>query len=198
MDKPENRGSMLNIGQKVGVHYIGTRADGSEFDNSYARGVPLEFLVGRRQVLVGFDQAVSEMNKIGDCASIDIPAAEAYGIYDESLVEVVPVASIPNGSRLPVGQYIVVSAPTGQMRIKVLKLEDGKVWLDSNHELVGQDLHFEIELVKLPGRSGSLVQDELYQAGSCPCGCDELRTALAPKDDCDCEHDHGHQLCESQ
>lgn len=44
-------------GDRVSVHYRGSLAsDGSEFDASYNRGKPLEFHVGKGQVIKGWDQ----------------------------------------------------------------------------------------------------------------------------------------------
>lgn len=41
-------------GDKISVHYRGTlQSDGSEFDASYKRGSPLDFVVGRGSVIKG-------------------------------------------------------------------------------------------------------------------------------------------------
>ncbi len=41
-------------GDKISVHYKGTlQADGSEFDQSYKRGSPLDFVVGKGSVIKG-------------------------------------------------------------------------------------------------------------------------------------------------
>jgi len=182
---------MIEKGRKACVHYVGTLADGSEFDNSYKRGQTLEFIVGARQVLPAFEATVLDM-QAGEKRTVQIPAAEAYGVYDEGLVEQVPVDVFPNAEDLPVGQFIVFSAPTGPLRVKVLKIEDGLIHFDSNHELAGQDLTFQIELVSVPGVSGSLIENELYNTGSCDCGCDELRHQLSGQPAAAPEHAHSH------
>jgi FKBP-type peptidyl-prolyl cis-trans isomerase 2 len=185
-----NEETVIEIGQKALVHYVGRLDDGSEFDNSYQRGQPLELIVGARQVIPGFDKAVSEMQLIGECCETRIPAAEAYGVYDEALVEAIPLRDIPNAGQLPVGSYIMVSAPSGPIRVKVDRIADGFVFFDHNHELAGKDLTFAIELVALPGVSGSNIENELYHGDHCACGCDELRKQLSPED-CD-NHDTAH------
>ncbi len=138
---------MTTKGKKVKAHYRGTLDDGSVFDSSYDRGEPIEFIVGVGQMIPGFDAAVLEM-EVGEKRTVNIPADEAYGEYDEKNVAVIPVTAIPNADQLPVGECIMVPLPDGGgMRVKVLKIEDENVHLDANHELAGQALTFEIELV---------------------------------------------------
>lgn len=139
---------MIEAGEKVRVHYVGTLEDGTEFDSSRRRGRPLEFTVGARQMIPGFERVVSEMGE-GDRVSVTIPAAEAYGAYDESLVEAVPEAEFPRAARLPVGRYVTMPAPGGAARVRVDRIEDGVVYLDHNHELAGHDLTFDIELLEV-------------------------------------------------
>ncbi|MDR2587231.1 MAG: peptidylprolyl isomerase [Coriobacteriales bacterium] len=139
---------MTEVGQKVQAHYRGTLDDGSVFDSSYDRGEPIEFVVGVGQMIPGFDAAVLEM-KPGERRTVHIPAAEAYGERREDAVQTVPTAYIPNAEKLPVGEHIFLPVGDGQMtRCKVVKVENGEATFDLNHELAGQDLTFEIELVQ--------------------------------------------------
>jgi FKBP-type peptidyl-prolyl cis-trans isomerase 2 len=138
---------MATKGQKVKTHYKGTLDDGSVFDSSYDRGEPIEFVAGAGQMIPGFDAAVLEM-EVGEKRTVRIPAEDAYGEYDETNVAVIPMEAIPNAEQLPVGDFIIMPTPEGHpMRVKVLKIEDGNAHFDANHELAGQALTFEIELV---------------------------------------------------
>lgn len=140
---------MATKGKKVKAHYKGTLDDGTVFDSSYDRGEPIEFVVGVGQMIPGFDAAVLEM-EVGDKKSVHIPANEAYGEYDERNVAQIPLDRVPNAENLPVGQTIMISTPDGGgMPVKVLKIEDGDVFLDGNHELAGEALNFDIELVSV-------------------------------------------------
>jgi peptidyl-prolyl cis-trans isomerase A (cyclophilin A) len=65
-------------GQTVAVHYKGMLPDGSEFDNSYKRGTPIEFPIGMGQVIEGWDEGILLLNK-GDKARFVIPSHLAYG-----------------------------------------------------------------------------------------------------------------------
>ena len=52
---------MSNQGKTVKAHYRGTLDDGTQFDSSYDRGEPIEFVAGAGQMIKGFDAAVLEM-----------------------------------------------------------------------------------------------------------------------------------------
>ena len=71
-------GAKANKGQTVAVHYKGMLPDGSEFDNSYKRGNPIEFPIGTGQVIEGWDEGILLLNK-GDKARFVIPSHLAYG-----------------------------------------------------------------------------------------------------------------------
>jgi peptidylprolyl isomerase len=65
-------------GEVVAVHYRGTLEDGTEFDNSYDRGEPIAFALGRGMVIPGWDEGISLMN-VGGKAKLIIPPDLAYG-----------------------------------------------------------------------------------------------------------------------
>lgn len=71
----------IKNGDTVVVHYVGTLADGSEFDRS-AEGHPLSFQQGAGQMIPGFEKAVEGREK-GEQFSVTIPADEAYGPVHE-------------------------------------------------------------------------------------------------------------------
>lgn len=50
-----------NVGKTCRTHYRGTFNDGTQFDSSYDRGEPLEFICGAGQTIRGFDAAVADM-----------------------------------------------------------------------------------------------------------------------------------------
>ena len=137
---------MATSGCKVQVHYIGTFDDGVEFDNSYNRGEPLEFILGAQMMIPGFDRAVQGMS-VGDKVEIRLEPDDAYGSYREDLIQLVPLDQIPNSDSLPVGDYIIVGEDDASYRVLVEKIENDMVTLNSNHPLAGKPLNFSIELL---------------------------------------------------
>ncbi|MDR2671742.1 MAG: peptidylprolyl isomerase [Coriobacteriales bacterium] len=145
-EKETREGNMAQLGSMVRVHYIGTFDDGVEFDNSYTRGEPVEFILGAQMMIPGFDKAVLGM-MVGDQIEVRLEPEEAYGIYRADLVQVVPLTQVPNCDSLPVGQYITINESGVDYRVLVEKVEDGLVTLNPNHPLAGRALNFSIELI---------------------------------------------------
>lgn len=78
-------------GDRVSVHYRGTlQSDGSEFDASYNRGDPFSFVLGKGQVIKGWDQGLLDMC-IGEERRLTIPPALGYG--DRAMGAAIPAGS---------------------------------------------------------------------------------------------------------
>lgn len=65
-------------GMRVDVHYYGVLKDGSEFDNSFKRGRPYSFTLGRGEVIQGWDIGIDQLRE-GDKAVLFVPSELGYG-----------------------------------------------------------------------------------------------------------------------
>ena len=74
----EGTGNYPEPGQKVFVHYTGTLLDGTKFDSSYDKNQPLDFAIGQRQVIQGWDEGIALLKK-GGKGTIYVPSSLAYG-----------------------------------------------------------------------------------------------------------------------
>eukprot|EP00913_Durusdinium_trenchii_P025857 g24266.t1 len=59
-------------------HYTGTLESGKVFDSSLSRGDPLEFAVGKGQVIAGWDEGILTM-RVGGKRQLKIPPKLGYG-----------------------------------------------------------------------------------------------------------------------
>lgn len=74
----DGTGATAENGKTVTVNYRGTLEDGKEFDSSYNRNEPFEFVLGAGQVIPGWDLGVLGM-KVGEKRKLVIPPDLAYG-----------------------------------------------------------------------------------------------------------------------
>jgi peptidyl-prolyl cis-trans isomerase A (cyclophilin A) len=71
-------GAQAEAGKTVAVHYTGKFQDGKVFDSSISRGEPIEFQLGKGNVIKGWDEGIALM-KVGGKAQLIIPPDLGYG-----------------------------------------------------------------------------------------------------------------------
>ena len=136
-------------GDLVAVHYTGTLSDGTQFDSSYDRGEPLEFTAGAGGMITGFDNAVKGM-KVGDKKTVTLPPEEAYGEWDESKVITFDRSEFEEPLAYSVGDQLPLQTSSGAVvTFPIVEITDDYVAVDTNHQLAGKTLTFEIEMVKI-------------------------------------------------
>lgn len=138
-----------NVGKTCRTHYRGTFNDGTQFDSSYDRGEPLEFVCGAGQMIQGFDAAVADM-EVGQVVDVHLMPEEAYGMPDPNAIFTIETAQLPGSENLEVGQQVYLTSQYGQpFPVKVTAKEGTTITLDANHEMAGKELNFRIELVEV-------------------------------------------------
>ena len=142
-EEPEAGGLMVQDGDLVEVHYVGTLEDGSTFDSSRERGTPLSFTVGSGQVIVGFDDAVRGLS-VGETRTHTMSPEDAYGVRSEDNIYEVPYG--PSQADVQVGDQVTLN--NGLPSI-VLEVRAETVLLDANHALAGESLTFEVEVLSI-------------------------------------------------
>ena len=140
--------SEAKSGDTVRIHYTGRLDDGTQFDSS-AGGDPLEFVLGRGQVITGFDKAVDGM-AVGDSKSVRIEPDDAYGQHQRELVQDVPRNALPDEIEPKKGMALQSKSPDGRITdLVITDVTDESIVVDANHPLAGQALSFDIELVEI-------------------------------------------------
>lgn len=140
--------AQAKTGDKVKVHYVGSLEDGTVFDSS-REGEPMEFTVGERMLIPGFEDAVIGMG-IGNSKTVSIHQEDAYGSYIEELVTVVERSQIPSSLEPKVGMMLQANSDDGMVvPFTVKEVTEDSVILDGNHPLAGKGLTFKIELLEI-------------------------------------------------
>ena len=138
-----------NVGKTCRTHYRGTFNDGTQFDSSYDRGEPLEFICGAGQMIKGFDAAVANM-EVGQVVDVHLMPEEAYGMPNPDAIFTLEIEQLPGSEDLTVGQQVYLSNQYGQpFPVKVNAKDEKTITFDANHEMAGKELNFRIELVEV-------------------------------------------------
>lgn len=134
-------------GDTVRVHYTGTLGDGTVFDSSRS-GEPLEFVLGKGQVITGVNDAVTGM-QVGEQKAVTVAAEDAYGPHRDELTVTVGRDQFPDEIQPAVGQQLQMTRAGEAFRVTVQEVAGDAVVLDANHPLAGEDLRFALELVEI-------------------------------------------------
>lgn len=125
-------GDLAKVGDVVEVHYRGTLADGTQFDSSYSRGDPIQFILGQGMVIRGWEEGIAMMRKGGQ-ARLIIPPDLAYGAQGAGgvippnatltfEVELVEIRPSPAEAPQPVEEGAYTTTPSG---LKYFDLQPG-------------------------------------------------------------------------
>lgn len=139
------------------IDYIGKKQDGEIFDltledKAKEEGIynedvsynPVPVLVGHNYIIEGLDDAIQEM-EIGDEKEVFVASDKAYGSRDSEKIQTYPEKEFKKQDvRVRPGEEIII----GNQRGKVISNQSGRVRIDFNHPLAGEDLDYWVKVVE--------------------------------------------------
>ncbi len=135
-------------GDTVKVHYTGVLEDGTIAATTFNRE-PLQFTIGKREVISVFEEAVLGMN-VGESKTTTAPMEKAFGPHKKELIKMVDRSKLPADFKLEVGKKLKIKGMNGQtIVVRVSEVSEQGITLDANHPLAGRDLTFNILLVDI-------------------------------------------------
>lgn len=129
----------------VSLAYQVRTEDGVLVDESSA-SAPLDYLHGRGALISGLESAL-DGRVAGDVFDVDVGANDAYGQYDENLVQRVPKDVFVGVDELEVGMRFLADTDMGPVPVEITGIEGDEVIVDGNHMLAGQNLKFHVEVI---------------------------------------------------
>jgi FKBP-type peptidyl-prolyl cis-trans isomerase SlyD len=165
----------LENNQIVSIEYE-VRSEGTVVDSNVG-GDLLTFMIGKQQIIPGLEEEVSKMS-MGDKGDVLVPAAKAYGDYNNEALQEVPKEQFA-GIELTEGMSLYgQSEDGGTVQVTVKEIKDEAVMIDYNHPLAGQDLMFTVTVATVrdatPEEAMTGIPTENAQpetGGSCGTGC---------------------------
>ena len=119
-------------------------------------GSPIAYLHGHSAMIVGFEKAM-EGKTAGEAFSIELAAADAYGVRNEAAVARVPVKHLQGAKKWRPGMVAIVQTDEGQRQVVVQKVGKFMADVDTNHPLAGQDLRFDVKILEVRAASAEEV-----------------------------------------
>jgi FKBP-type peptidyl-prolyl cis-trans isomerase 2 len=145
--KKNKKMKKVQLGDTVTVHYTGKLENGEVFDSSMVDGrQPLTAKLGEGQLIKGFENGLIDMS-IGDKKTIEIPHEDAYGPYNDFMVQEVEKDKMPG--EVEVGISLQADTQMGPINFIVREVKEETVVLDANHPLAGEKLIFDLELIEI-------------------------------------------------
>lgn len=155
----------IEDGSRVKINYVGRHTDGTVFDTSKKEVAeesgltddphhhgreyePLEFEIGSGQVIEGLEDGLMGLDE-GDEETITIPPEKGYGERrDDLLVEYGydEFREMLGGTEPEEGMHI--HAEDGSHG-DIVHVDDETVRIDFNHELAGETIEFEVEVLEV-------------------------------------------------
>jgi len=131
--------------QVVSIDYELKNDDGVVLDSS-AGQEPLTYLHGTGGLIPGLEKAL-EGKVADDELQVSIPPAEAYGEFNDSLVQKVNKAAFDGVDKIEPGMQFQAQGNEGEVQsITVTEVDGDDVTIDANHPLAGQTLHFSVQV----------------------------------------------------
>lgn len=148
----------MNISENcvASIHYTLTNGEGKVIDTSEGQE-PLAYLHGAGNIIPGLEKAL--LGKVvGDKFNVSIPAAEAYGVRDDSMVQELPSNMFSGIDKIEVGMEFHAETEHGLQVVTVTKVDGDNVTIDGNHPLAGVDLTFDVEVAEIRAASAEELE----------------------------------------
>ena len=114
-------------------------ADGNVLESS---DEPVAYLHGGYDNIFPKVEEAMHGKNIGDVVIVDLQPADAFGEYDEELVQMEPISAFPSKD-LKVGMQFEGEDESGEVILyTITNIDDGKVIVDGNHPWAGERVLF--------------------------------------------------------
>lgn len=136
-------------------HYTLTDSTGKVLDSSEGQD-PLSYLHGASNIIPGLESALVGKT-VGDKLTVAVPAANAYGVRNDDLVQELPSSMFSGIEKIEVGMEFHAETEHGLQVVTVTNVDGDQVTIDGNHPLAGIDLNFAVEITEVR----AATEDEL-------------------------------------
>ncbi|MHA1114889.1 MAG: peptidylprolyl isomerase [Candidatus Heimdallarchaeum aukensis] len=147
------KGTMLKlnyIGKRKSDNYVfdTTLEDVAKKEGIYDEKViykPCLVVIGKHWMPVGLEEQLIGLNE-GDKKTIEVEAKQAFGLHDRSKIRLIQRREFQKLDIKPkAGMEVEITGQKG----RIMKVDSSRVKVDFNHPLAGEDVVYEVEIVKI-------------------------------------------------
>lgn len=167
----------------VSIHFGVAEVDGHALDST-ENGSPLEYIQGSKYLVPGLEKEL-EGKEAGYKFNVKLEAEDAYGPFQESLVQQVPRSLFEGVDEIEVGMSFQAESDQGIRTVEVTEVNEDSVSIDANHPLAGMALQFVGEVIAVrEATAEELAHGHTHSAGGC-----------GHSHEAEHSHDHEHECC---
>ena len=138
----------MKIGDCVVLHYRLITQDGTEVESTFG-DEPARITIGSGELPSTLERNLA-MTPLNMTYVYMLEPDQAFGRYDDALVQTMPATEFPADIIPNVGSLIEFSMPNGtSLNGKVLAHDGERVTVDFNHPLADCPVSFEVEILEL-------------------------------------------------
>lgn len=148
----------------VHIHYTLKNDQGETMDSSVGQD-PLAYIHGHGNLIPGLEKALENKGK-GEKIKASIAPEEAYGVKNKDLVQNIPLSNFQDQNSVKVGRQFQINTEQGPVIATIINVKEGQVTIDMNHQLAGQTLHFDVEVMEVrDATQEELAHGHIHGAG---------------------------------
>ncbi|WP_440055005.1 FKBP-type peptidyl-prolyl cis-trans isomerase [Pseudoalteromonas sp. T1lg65] len=160
----------MQIAKDTVVEFHYTLNEGEQLIESSKDGDALAYLHGSEGMLPGLESAL-EGKSAGDNFSITLEPKDAYGEYQEGMVQRIPIKHLQglgNSKVWKPGMTAIVESNQGRHQVKVIKVGRFNADCDLNHPFAGKTLTFDVEVISVRAATNEeLAHGHVHGSGGC-------------------------------
>jgi FKBP-type peptidyl-prolyl cis-trans isomerase SlyD len=129
-------------------HYTLTNDAGDVLDTSEG-DEPLAYLQGAGNIVPGLERQMAGRS-VGDKFEAVVPPEEGYGVLEGPGPQPLSRGAFPPGVEIEEGMPFMAETEQGMpITLWVTRVEKTQVFVDTNHPLAGETLHFQVEITHI-------------------------------------------------
>ncbi|MBB3170119.1 FKBP-type peptidyl-prolyl cis-trans isomerase [Simiduia aestuariiviva] len=139
---------LVTEGAKLAIHFALKLRDGSVVDSNF-EGEPAEFCLGDGNLLPGFERCLLGMAQ-GQRETFVVSPEQGFGQANPNNIQVMPRSTFAPDMNLAEGLVVsFADAQKAELPGVIKAFNDTEVTVDFNHPLAGQEILFDVEVVRL-------------------------------------------------